>query len=168
MLRFPSPKIQTSNTANTLKREKSHLAAKPNAVARVFRLKVHITRATFALLLVRLLSAPQTWMYTICSLASSSNPLHHQPLLMKRMKRLLMKRMKRLLMKRMKRLLPMMSVEDVQVLITAVVLHTKNLGLMSAKLLELAAQHPRKENSCASMTGTQKVTLHSNACPMEP
>ena len=152
MLRFPSPKIQTSNTANTLKREKSHLAAKPNAVARVFRLKVHITRATFALLLVRLLSAPQTWMYTICSLASSSNPLHHHPLLMKRMKRLL----------------PMMSVEDVQVLITAVVLHTKNLGLMSAKLLELAAQHPRKENSCASMTGTQKDTLHSNACLMEP
>ena len=151
MLRFPSPKIQTSNTANTLKREKSHLAAKPNAVARVFRLKVHITRATFALLLVRLLSAPQTWMYTICSLASSSNPLHHP-----------------LLMKRMKRLLPMMSVEDVQVLITAVVLHTKNLGLMSAKLLELAAQHPRKENSCASMTGTQKDTLHSNACLMEP
>jgi hypothetical protein len=160
VLRFPSPKIQTSNTANTLKREKSHLAAKPNAVAWVFRLKVHITRATFALLLVRLLSAPQTWMYTICSLASSSNPLHHQPLLMKRMKRLLMKRMKRLL--------PMMSVEDVQVLITAVVLHTKNLGLMSAKLLELAAQHPRKENSCASMTGTQKDTLHSNACLMEP
>jgi len=132
-----------------LKREKSHLAAKPNAVAWVFRLKVHITKATFALLSVMLLSAPQTWMSSICSLASSSNPLHHHPLLMKR-------------------LLPMMSVEDVPVLITAVVLHTKNLGLMSAKLLELAAQHPRKENSSALMTGTQKDTLHSNACLMEP
>ena len=83
---------------------------KPNAVAWVIRLKVLITKAIFALLLVRLLLDPQMKMSSIVSLANSKKPLHHPLLLLT------------------KSLMSLMSAEDVPVLITAAVLHSKNHG----------------------------------------
>ena len=63
-----------------------------------------------------------------------------------------------------KSLLSMISAEDVlAALITAAVVHSKNHGPMSARQLELAAQKLGMEISCASRSGTQKLTRNSTA-----
>ena len=62
-------------------------------------------------------------------------------------------------------LVNLMSAEDAMLMLqTAAVLHLVSHGPMSARHLELAAQPKRMEKSCATVIGTQKLTLNSTAC----
>jgi len=124
-----------------LRRDKSLLAEKLDAAAMVIP-RLDLSKATFALLKVSLL-VPQMRRSMLSSIASGDK-LHHN-------------------LQLRKSLLSMMSAEDVLALITAAVVHSENHGPMSARRLELAAQMLGMEISCASRSGTQKLTSNSTA-----